>query len=67
MVLGGYKLDVQIKDLYTYVWKKNLNFFVNYDKWLQQSRNFHCEALKDCAHGFFLARLLFKKCFATSS
>ena len=26
--------------------EEKFKFFVNYDKWLQQSRNFHYEALK---------------------
>ena len=36
----------KLKDLYAYMWKKKVKFFVNYDKWSQQSRNFHYEALK---------------------
>ena len=39
-------LGAQIKDLYAYMWKKKVKFFVNYDKWSQQSRNFNHEALK---------------------
>ena len=41
--LDACNVGAQIKDLYTYVKKK---FFVNYDKWSQQSKNFHYEALK---------------------
>ena len=34
-----------MKDLDTYMWKKNLNS-VNYHKWSQQSKISHYEALK---------------------
>ena len=40
-----YRFSAQIKDLYTCVEKKK-KFFVNYDKWSEQSRNLHYEALK---------------------
>ena len=36
-------LGAQIKDLYTCV-KEKLKFFINYDKWLQQFKNFYYEA-----------------------
>ena len=39
LILGASNLGAKIKDLRMYVWKKKCKFFVNYDKWLQQSRN----------------------------
>ena len=45
-ISGACNLGAQDKDLCANVQKKNLKFFLNYDKQSQQSRKVHNEALK---------------------